>query len=1255
MAFKPKYKKSVSKPAVTNITVDEIDMDSILDPENIYNKLMSLREYQEAGEVVNPNNPVQLKEVTIKEKRLPKPITSYGDYIASKHQDDNLGEAMFLAPLDAILSFPQAYATKLATGKYQTPSEAWGYKQPKGFAQHAGNFVMDAVADPLNLAGVGLLDDGFKLGIKTTNVVKNGFPNPLGIIDKLIPKPLNPQALVGMDGSWMDLSPLTYLKGYGDELYDNASRHPNFIGFRKFGNSLDDVIESQSLRPRGNGMGSSQIRHEGNWAEPGKVNHKYNGVFAAKMNPQIEGSNILLEKIHKRNGILGTTKDGDVAIPLTDPGLSFNRRLPFSNRYIPIDKQKLINKEFQLATQLPHVQSLAEKYALWAGLFAGSGYLWNGEEGAKENLNTLHNYTINPIIDQMRKQLYNNNLQKRKTGGTIPQYQLAGQYKLNLTPNTRAGFTPASTFVNVPEAKLNKQVLDVEQTAKQARYQSTVSTARPTTPFSQYNRQRLNQQFANTHPYAVIDEEGNLSPAYAQRTMEGVPLANTQAETINKGLNTLGERMDQALLATGAYDVGRVGVKGLGVIGDEIITNIPLRSAYHKIDPYVSNIGRQLKKIETDGIKKGLSDYSIKNQQMQLIGTTSLQRKGYFPGVSEIMSEYFVPYSYDNPTKRLLEIPKKILKKDTNTKRLTSIENVIKNEGETTLSRPRYDAWRLYSGLPQKHGTFRIAETFPKNHPSYTNDQLKNIELFSLNDEKTLLRDLPNEFDYFRYHIDDDALLKHTDFLKKQLDNITNLKKEGIMFSPSDFNTTNVMGGHNIRFFDNKMEYNDIWDLNLKGIPVEKYYGKPFMSHGQLDYSFEPAENMLKHLLIKAEKAPIQYNSLKNKKYTFDDLINQINLKNNNYNYLKNISDKSATKLKLGGNINKYQRGGQTNPPIYVSNVNDPRLKSYSDSLNAYIQSINLKNKVEKTKQFPDPETEGRTTISITGESRSMLPKTALEKTLRHPDGDNFNNFTRYNEGTGKRMKPIDILKYPSDKWYSLEAGILPIFAKPVQPIIYKNNIPVPPQPPIPPSSTHPVNRMKRLPNIGNGNKINIKGTPINYSPNVFIQPQTNTPTQRSISGGWEIINGEWKRVPYNVYQDGGYTEWKNKNFLQESSDYNLKRAFELGYTPDKYGHLPSVDFETGEWLKSNKHHTRGMELMEYMLNPSVANNFNLIRNEKGNMQYVPKQAQGGEMIKRADGSYSRRGLWDNIRANRGSGKKPTKQMLQQERKIKNK
>ena len=43
------------------------------------------------------------------------------------------------------------------------------------------------------------------------------------------------------------------------------------------------------------------------------------------------------------------------------------------------------------------------------------------------------------------------------------------------------------------------------------------------------------------------------------------------------------------------------------------------------------------------------------------------------------------------------------------------------------------------------------------------------------------------------------------------------------------------------------------------------------------------------------------------------------------------------------------------------------------------------------------------------------------------------------------------------------------------------------------------------------------------------------------------------------------------------------------------------------------------------------------------------------ELLKRKDGSRSRRGLWDNLRDNKGSGKKPTKEMLKQEKKIKSK
>ena len=41
------------------------------------------------------------------------------------------------------------------------------------------------------------------------------------------------------------------------------------------------------------------------------------------------------------------------------------------------------------------------------------------------------------------------------------------------------------------------------------------------------------------------------------------------------------------------------------------------------------------------------------------------------------------------------------------------------------------------------------------------------------------------------------------------------------------------------------------------------------------------------------------------------------------------------------------------------------------------------------------------------------------------------------------------------------------------------------------------------------------------------------------------------------------------------------------------------------------------------------------------------------KMIKRKNGSVSQHGLWDSIRENKGSGKKPTAAMLKQEKKIK--
>lgn len=367
-----------------------------------------------------------------------------------------------------------------------------------------------------------------------------------------------------------------------------------------------------------------------------------------------------------------------------------------------------------------------------------------------------------------------------------------------------------------------------------------------------------------------------------------------------------------------AMPLGMGALAGIGTQGmGQFVNNLanPLagtgdfsKNTLRKSVDLVHPVGRNLKQIEREGLKKGLSLQEIKKIQLENVGITSLQREGYFPGVSEVLSEYLTPYSYENAKKRVLEIPKKIIKGEKNSKILTDDVGIRLDRGETKLSKSRYDAWRMYSGLPQKNNTFRIAETAPINHPSYNKTDLNTIEKFSLNNEKNLLRDLPGEYDNIGLLYNDERLVDNIDYLKEQLEIINKVEKKGIDFPRSDFNTTNVMGGYNRRFFDNKMEYNDIWDLDLNGLKVDKYFGKPFMSHGQLDYSFEPAKNNINLLLNKAEGLKENINTSKPKNYDFikDSYLNT-NIK---YNDIINKPPK-----KQNGGTTPIKQDGGTLPP----------------------------------------------------------------------------------------------------------------------------------------------------------------------------------------------------------------------------------------------------------------------------------------------------------------------------------------------------
>jgi hypothetical protein len=119
---------------------------------------------------------------------------------------------------------------------------------------------------------------------------------------------------------------------------------------------------------------------------------------------------------------------------------------------------------------------------------------------------------------------------------------------------------------------------------------------------------------------------------------------------------------------------------------------------------------------------------------------------------------------------------------------------------------------------------------------------------------------------------------------------------------------------------------------------------------------------------------------------------------------------------------------------------------------------------------------------------------------------------------------------------------------------------------------------------------------------------------------------------------------------------YTKKNRIGNVRTNDYVGRMPSGAIEIGKVTKTSKD---GKTTTTKKANQSgilgikyTDDEIRKSMNEKKNGGPV-KKAKAGAMIKRADGSMSKRGLWDNIRANKGSGKKPTKQMLVQEKKIK--
>jgi hypothetical protein len=87
---------------------------------------------------------------------------------------------------------------------------------------------------------------------------------------------------------------------------------------------------------------------------------------------------------------------------------------------------------------------------------------------------------------------------------------------------------------------------------------------------------------------------------------------------------------------------------------------------------------------------------------------------------------------------------------------------------------------------------------------------------------------------------------------------------------------------------------------------------------------------------------------------------------------------------------------------------------------------------------------------------------------------------------------------------------------------------------------------------------------------------------------------------------------YEGTSALFKDERYNINRAKEL-YNEDEFGHLPSIDYETGEWLKAKRYPTSWKEFLQYSLNPEVNKLGFPIENKEGFLRY-PNYANGGDI-----------------------------------------
>jgi len=414
--------------------------------------------------------------------------------------------------------------------------------------------------------------------------------------------------------------------------------------------------------------------------------------------------------------------------------------------------------------------------------------------------------------------------------------------------------------------------------------------------------------------------KGNLNTPGSWHTADKLRLSNIVPSTPGDAVDVFDEYLnipryvgsiaDQMGEGIAKRDVGQiagsVGEAALaGVLGIDPLTSVSKtpRKLLNAVDRNFSEVGQDLAHFEKIGRERGWSPQKIKEEQMKHVGITSNQREAYTPVLSNLAEKYITPYGYSGMQgeSKIQQIINNIKKGGV---KLPKTDNSLMR---TEVSPERSDAWRLYLGKPQQHNTFRIANTSPVNHPSYTPEQLSKMDIYSINS------------DFSKLGIGPDTYSPNLISPRRIEENMAMLRNKINIDKGNE-----IMGGYNKRLNQYGLEYNDIWDLqpsirpadylpnSLKEsslfsktskegvtsprffkIDASKVLGKPFMSHEVMPYTSTDLKNQMGYVFDE------QLKHLKSSNFDMTPKINKIEA------YKEEL--KNYPKYKQGGWLNKYK------------------------------------------------------------------------------------------------------------------------------------------------------------------------------------------------------------------------------------------------------------------------------------------------------------------------------------------------------------